>query len=155
MADVGALISSIQIFYRMYYVQSKAITKTKKLTNTASSHKSSHFICCRQQQPGKFTSSCWFPCFLAWGCREGKRCPKRSLQSASNGEAKGIKAQGWSRGRQTGRQMATILSLEIVSLWTLLSKPRRYSEKNTLPPYICMYIYKQQNRAKSFCFQNK
>lgn len=52
------------------------------------------------------------------------------------------KAQGWSRGRQTGRRMATILSLELVSLWTLLSKPRRYSKKNTLPPYTYTCIYK-------------
>lgn len=52
------------------------------------------------------------------------------------------KAQGGFRGRQNGRRMATILSLELVSLWTLLSKPRRYSEKNTLPPYRYTCIYK-------------
>lgn len=79
MADVEALISSIQIFYRMYYVESKAITKTKKLTNTASSDKSSHFIRCRQQQPGKFMSSCWFPCFLALGLQKRKMPKEKPL----------------------------------------------------------------------------
>lgn len=79
MADVEGLISSTQIFYRMYYVESKAITKTKKLTNTASSDKSSHFIRCRQQQPGKFMSSCWFPCFLALGLQKRKMPKEKPL----------------------------------------------------------------------------
>lgn len=43
MADVEALISS-RSFHKMYYLESKEITKPKKLSTTVSSDKLSHFM---------------------------------------------------------------------------------------------------------------
>lgn len=69
MADVEALISS-RSFHKMYYLESKAITKSKELSTTLSSDKPFHFMCHGQQQPEKFMSSCWFPHYLALGLQE-------------------------------------------------------------------------------------